>query len=600
MHTIDYAIVFIYLIGLLVVGLMFQRRASQNIEGFFLGNRKIPWWALGASGMASNLDVSGTMIIAALIYALGFQGFYIEIRGGVVLIMAFLMVFMGKWLRRSQVMTVAEWMSFRFGDERQGRSARVLAAIANLIFAIASVTYFAQGLGIFAGKLLGISPVLATYVMIGLATIYTIASGLYGVVYTDVFQGILIFIAVIYVIGMTFVNYSLPESFEVSVPLIGGGFETIRHQLSEWATWRPRWRIDVPGAYSQYNWLGMAFMFYLLKSSIEGLSGAGGYMVQRYLSSASDREAGLLSLFWTLLLSFRWPFVVSIAILGVSFGASNAVISNPEEVLPTVIMELMPIGFKGLLVAGLVAAAMSTFDSTVNAGAAYWVKDIYQYFLNPKASEKQLIRQGRIASLLVVLVGVAFTFAFVSINDVWGWLTMGLSAGLMIPQLIRWYWWRFNGYGFAGGTLIGMVLAIVQQILFPDLSEMFNFVIISSLTLVSCIVITLVTEPTDDAVLANYYRVTRPFGFWRRLKGLIPEAEERSIRQENRRDLRALAVAVPWQLALFLTPMVLVAKQWHLLWPLALLLAVLSVLLYFTWYRHLSTDPPEAVRLRDR
>ncbi len=592
MHSIDYIIIALYLVGLVVVGLMFQRRASQNIEGFFLGNRKIPWWALGASGMASNLDVAGTMIIAALIYALGLKGFYIEIRGGVVLIMAFLMVFMGKWLRRSQVMTVAEWMSFRFGEDRQGRSARALAAIANLIFAIASVTYFAQGLGIFAGKLLGISPVLATYVMIGLATIYTIASGLYGVVYTDVFQGILIFIAVLYVIGMTFVNYSLPESFEVSVPLIGGGFETIRHHISSWADWRPSWRIDVPGAYSQYNWLGMAVMFYILKSSIEGLSGAGGYMVQRYLSSASDREAGLLSLFWTLLLSFRWPFVVSIAILGVAYGASNEIISNPEEVLPTVILELMPIGIKGLLVAGLVAAAMSTFDSTVNAGAAYWVKDIYQFFINPKATEKQLIRHGRGASLLIVLIGVAFTYAFVSINDIWGWLTMGLSAGLMIPQLIRWYWWRFNGYGYAGGTFVGMALAIGQQILFPGVGEMLNFLVISTLTLIACIGITLLTPPTPDAVLANYYRVTRPFGFWRRLHGLIPSEEDASIRAENRRDIRALFVAVPWQLCLFLTPMVIVTKQWTYLWPVASMLVLLSILLYYTWYRHLSTDPP--------
>jgi Na+/proline symporter len=187
MLWIDYVIVVVYLLCLIGIGLYLQKRAGSSIDSFFLGDNTIPWWALGASGMASNLDVSGTMIIAALIYALGAQGFYIEIRGGVVLLLAFFMVFMGKWNRRARVMTLAEWMEYRFGSGRQGKAARVLAAIANLAFAIATVTYFAQGAGLFLGELMGIPADYAAMGMIALASIYTIASGLYGVVYTDVF-----------------------------------------------------------------------------------------------------------------------------------------------------------------------------------------------------------------------------------------------------------------------------------------------------------------------------------------------------------------------------------------------------------------------------
>ena len=153
MHPVDYGIIILYLGVLIGIGLFLQRRAAGSIDSFFLGNNRIPWWALGASGMASNLDVSGTMIIAALVYAIGVQGFYIEIRGGVVLVMAFFMIFMGKWNRRANVMTTAEWMQFRFGRGRQGNAARILAAVANLVFAIWMVTYFAQGAGIFLGKL---------------------------------------------------------------------------------------------------------------------------------------------------------------------------------------------------------------------------------------------------------------------------------------------------------------------------------------------------------------------------------------------------------------------------------------------------------------
>lgn len=588
MQPIDYGIVAVYLVALVWIGVRLQRKAGEGIDSYFLGNRKIPWWALGASGMATNTDVAGTMIITALIYALGIQGFYIEIRGGVVLIMAFLMVYMGKWNRRSQAMTVAEWMSFRFGEGPQGKAARALSAAANLIFAIASVSYFAQAIGLFIGTMLDIPPMVGAYAMIALATIYTVASGLYGVVYTDLFQGVIIFFTLLFIIIHTLINYTLPQEFVVSVPLLEGGFQSITTTFSDWATWTPKTEMNVPGVYSQYNLLGVALMFYMLKVTIEGASGAGGHMIQRYFSSASDREAGLLSLLWTVLLSFRWPFVISIAIMGIVYGASNEVIANPEQVLPVVIMNLIPVGIKGLLVAGLIAAAMSTFDSTVNAGAAYWVKDIYQYLINPDATEKQLIRHSRGASLLVVLLGLGLTYAFVSINDVWGWLTMGLSAGLMLPQLIRWYWWRFNGYGFAGSTFVGMALAFGQKAFFPGLSEMAGFAVISLGTLFAAITITLMTSPTAHATLSNFYTTTRPFGLWGRVRKQLSPELVASVRKESRRDLIALCVAIPWQLTLFLTPMVMMTKQWGAFFLLLGLLAILSVLLYFTWYRNLE------------
>jgi len=145
MTPIDYTIVFLYLIAIVMVGLYMRHPASEDIDSYFLGNRKLPWWALASSGMSSNLDITGTMIIAALIYTVGAKGFYIEIRGGVTLIMAFLMIYMGKWNTRSGAMTLAEWMKLRFGNGRQGEVARLIAAISSIIMTIAMVTYFALG-----------------------------------------------------------------------------------------------------------------------------------------------------------------------------------------------------------------------------------------------------------------------------------------------------------------------------------------------------------------------------------------------------------------------------------------------------------------------
>lgn len=589
MHPIDYTIIAVYLTALVGIGLYLQRRAGRSIDDFFLGNNKMPWWALGASGMASNLDVSGTMIIAALIYALGVQGFYIEIRGGVVLLLAFFMIFMGKWNRRAKVMTLAEWMEFRFGSGRQGQAARLLAAIANLLFAIATVTYFAQGAGIFLGTLLGISPDLAAIGMIALASIYTIASGLYGVVYTDVFQGFLIFGAIVYVIYMVMTGFPIPETFTVSVPLVDGGFQSMEMTREAWTDVIPDWTKELPGEYGQYSLFGVGILFYLLRSCIDGMSGTGGYIIQRFYAAKDEREAGLLSAFWIVLLSLRWPFVACIAILGISYGVSNEVIANPEEVLPVVLIELIPTGLKGLLIAGLIAAAMSTFDSVVNAGAAYWTRDIYQRFVNPDATEKLLVRHSRWASAIVVALGMLSTYAFESLNDIWGWLTMGLGAGLLVPQVIRWYWWRFNGYGYAGGTLVGMLLAIGQRIIAPELGEVAGFALIGGGTFVAALAITYLTDPTRPEVLKTFFRDTKPFGFWQPVRERIETLEMDIIRAENRRDIWAICLAVPWQLVLFLTTMMFVTRAWGTFFTLLGVLVALTVGLYVTWFRHLST-----------
>ena len=593
MATIDIIIIVVYLSAIVVVGLVMQKKASAGIDSYFLGNRKLPWWALGASGMASNTDIAGTMINTAFIYALGTKGFFIEIRGGVTLIMAFLMVFMGKWNRRSQVMTQAEWMHFRFGTKKEGDVARIISAIASIIMTVAMVTYFVIGAGKFVGDFLGIHPLYASILMIILAMTYTIASGLYGVVWTDVFQGIFIFGVIIYISVLAMTTVDLPDEFLVSVPMMDGSFTAIKTTLAEWSRMTPPQEMNMPegSTFSIYNLFGIAIMFYLFKVTLEGASGAGGYMLQRYFAARSDREAGLLSLFWTCLLAFRWPLIASFAMLGIYHGIeTGTVIADPELVLPTVIKNYIPVGVKGFLIAGLMAAAMSTFDSTVNAGAAYWVKDLYQTYLRPNASEKDLVLQSRLASLVIVLLALLFSLTITNINEIWGWITMGIGAGMFIPQVIRWYWWRFNGYGFAIGTAVGVVAAVLTKAFGGPIAEYNSFLIASGSSLVGCIIGTYLTPPTESAVLSHFYKVTRPFGFWGSVRTEIPTEVLNQINEENRRDIIAIFFAVPWQVVLFLTGMMIVMKQWLNVINLFGLLVVLSAGLYWFWYRHLSKE----------
>ena len=267
-------------------------------------------------------------------------------------------------------------------------------------------------------------------------------------------------------------------------------------------------------------------------------------MAQRFFAARSDRDAGLLSLFWTFLLSFRWPFIAAIAVLGITYGVnSGSIISDPEKVLPTVIFNILPIGLKGLLVAGLMAAAMSTFSSLINSGASYWVRDIYQEFINPEASERKLILHSRISSIIIVLLGLALTINIKSINEIWGWLTMGLGAGMVVPLLIRWYWWRLNGYGYTFGTIFGMGSAIIQKIFFPDATEYLSFAILLISSFSATIIATLLTEQTSKEILIKFYKTTRPFGIWKPIRSSLPEEKKIQINSENRRDMFCFAVA---------------------------------------------------------
>jgi len=593
MAVLDFGIVALYLLGTLLIGFWMQKKASESITSYFLGDKSLPWWALASSGMASNLDLSGTMIIVALVYALGANGFYIELRGGVVLIMAFLTAFMGKWNRRANVMTLAEWMEFRFGSGPEGRLARLVTAITSLLFTIAMVTYFAIGGGKFLDKFLGIpsfwglsSEFWAAAILIFVSAVYTIASGLYGVVWTDFFQMVLILAMILYITIRAF-GIELPENLVISMPLKDGGFQTYSTTFSDWSNVLPKWNLglDPANAYSIYNLFGVAVLFYFFKVAFEGSGGATNYMAQRYFAARNDREAGLISVLWTFLLSFRWIFVAALAIWGLSLGAR---ITDPEKVLPMVV-DTLPTGIKGFLVAGFMAAAMSTFVSTVNAGAAYWVKDIYLVHIKPNASGRSAMVQSYLASAVVVMMGLALMLVIKNINDIWGWITMSISAGMVIPFMIRWYWWRLNGYGYTIGLATGTLAAILWKLIMPEnTEEYFSFIFSCGLSIVGTVVGTLLTRPTDDKVLEHFYTVTRPFGFWGPYQRRRDAQAAVAIDRENRRDLLSLLFAVPWQISLFLFMMSLVMQTWSQTLMLAMILALCSIGMYVVWYRHLS------------
>jgi Na+/proline symporter len=638
--TIDLVLMGIYALALVAMGFYLKRLASDSIEDYIIGAGKIPWWAMGISGMAQFLDLTGTALIVSFLFMLGPQGLFIEFRGGAVLVLVLMMLWVGKWHRRSSCLTGAEWNIFRFGACWGGRFAQLISVLAVVLGTIGMLAYLTKGVGLFLSTFLPFPPDHCAYMLIFLAAIYTMFSGFYGVIYTDLFQGMIIIIAVIYV------------SFKAFM-LIGGSNEIAEVALQvtnnpDWVSSIPKWHANMPKGYEQYTALIPLMFFYLLKNILQG---AGNIGDPKFFGAKNDRECSKMSVLWTIMMTFRWPMMMGIAVLGLflvrdlfpdmsvlsqaavlvknhhpevtqnGWAALIANLSNspelystelthglksllgpeqfieklnllsfdgtvnPEKILPAVLIMTVGEGLRGLLVLALIAASMSTFDSTVNLATGMMVNDFYRKYLRPQATTKELIQVSWFFVSLLVIGGVLFAQHADSIQDIWGWLMMGLGGAFLVPNLLRLYWWRFNGTGSAVGSLVGMSAAVLQRLLWPEMDEVLQLGYALIAGLIGAIIGTYADKATDAEVLKLFYLKTRPFGFWGKLKAQLPLEEQKKVNQEHLTDLRAIPLALIWQVSMFLAPMLLVIHNWEGFGFTLLLFVLSGSALYWFWYR---------------
>ena len=543
MHAIDYGVVAAYLAVLAVMGVVLARRAGRTSEHYFLGANSMPWWALGASGMASNLDIAGTMTLVALVHRYGMHGLFIEFRGGVVLPIAIFLAFMGKWHRRSAVMTSAEWMLLRFGDGAQGRLARFTAALTYLVITVAMIVFFFTAGGRFLAEMLPFTALQCTLAMALVAFGYTLLGGIYAVVWTDVIQALLIGAAAICV-AVVAAQVVTPE---LLAAWPGAGLNT----------WVPRWSDPALDPYEPFGWF---LVIWLGKGVLEGLGGSPGsaYMAQRFYAARSDAECQRIGMLWTVLFAFRWPMMLGFALLAIQLGLDATSADASEAVLPRVLLsDYFAPGVRGLLVAALLAAAMSTFDSTINAGAAYLVRDIYQP-LRPQASPRALVWAGYAASGVIVATGLGIALAAgASVLSVWVNIVMLLFPAFLVPFALRWFWARLNGLGFSVGILAGFAAALAVHLADPPAwNEAMRFVAIVACSLAGSLGGTALAPGVPETTLREFYQRVGPFGTW-------PPAWRAKDKSEHRGDVMRALVALVWQVLTFLLPLGMVLGRWR-------------------------------------
>jgi len=597
MHAVDLVIIFAYMVLMSVVGWLSARRASVNAESYFLASKKLPWYIIGVAHGSSGVDITGTLWFVMMLYIYGVKGVWL-LWVWPLFNVIFRMMYLGVWVRRSNVLTGAEWMRTRFGFSRGAELAYISVVVYAIVNVVGFLSYAFRGIGEFAQPFFpwDISVEWYAIAVLLITGLYCVVGGMYSVVMNDLIQFGLIVIASIgiAILAITLVQ---PAQIAASVP---AGWENLffgwRLDL-DWSGIMPALneRIYGPagGGGDGYSIFGFFIAMLFLKGVLVSMAGpTPNYAIQHILSTRSPREAALENMVMAVVsLAPRFLLIGGIAVLGaVYFSPDLAAMGakvNFEKILPGVLSVYVPAGLKGILIAALLAAFMSTFVSTVNSGAAYVVNDIYKRYINPNAAPKRYVVLGWIVSSTIVLLGILFGLATRSVHGVTEWIVSALVPAFVAPNVLKWHWWRFNGYGFFAGMAAGTAAALLK--LLVSAHPVMAFLLILAVSFAASILVCLLTKPEDDAVLKSFYRSVRPWGFW----GPIYEkcAAETPGIQRNRdffRDWFNVIAGIVWMMGLVAGPIYLVIQRWPAMWACAAVVGATSVVLKFTWYDKLG------------
>jgi SSS family solute:Na+ symporter len=588
-HPIDITVLIIYFIAMIGIGVAVVRRASRGLDSYFLAGNELPWYVLGVSNASAMFDITGTMWLVYNIFVYGGKGIWLPWLWPT-FNQVFLAVYLASWIRRSNVLTGAEWITTRFGEGRGGELSRMIVVVFALVSVIGFIAYDFQGMGKFTATFLpwDWSPNTYGILIMAITAVYVLMGGMISVVLTDVAQFVVMAVCslAIAIIAMRDVS---AEQIQALVP---GGWSDI------WVTWKMGldWSELIPALTNNveadgYSIFGLFFMAMLFKGVLISIAGpAPNYDMQRILAAKNPREASYMSAVVSAALMPRWWMIAGITVLALhSLSPAFAGMSAPdfEMVLPWVIKDKIPPLLLGLLLAGLLAAFMSTFSATLNAGGAYLVNDLYKRYIKKAASPRHYVAVSWIAQIIILAVGIFFGMQTASINDITQWIVSGLWGGYTAANVLKWHWWRLNGFGYFWGMLVGIGAALVLPQFFSH--ALWAFFPILLLSVVACILGSLLSEPESDDVLKSFYKTVRPWGFWGPIQRKVQE-EDPSFQPNRRfgRDSANVALALVWQMTLVTMPLFMVLKNWKGMWISILLFVVLSWILKKTWKDHIE------------
>ncbi len=601
--TVDIVIILCYIVITLLFGFYVSKKASKDMKSYFLGGNEIPWYYLGLSNASGMFDISGTMWAVTAMFVYGLKSAWLPWLWPV-WNQVFIMMFLAVWLRRSNVMTGAQWITYRFGKDLGARLSHIIVTIFAIISTLGFIAYFFEGIGKFAiiffpwdisfniGSFLISSEQSYALIIIAITTLYTLKGGMYSVVGTEVIQFIIMTISCL-VIGYIAFNSVTSEQITAAVPPNWKELFFGMELNLDWTGY-----IDSVNAKIEedgFSLFGFLFMMMIFKGIFASLAGpVPSYDMQRILSTKNEVEASKMSGLTIVVLSIpRYLMITGFAILGLVYLGPELQINGSgmdfETILPMAIQRFVPIGLKGLLLAGLLAAFMGTFAAFINAAPAYIVNDIYKKYIKPEASNKTYIRFSYLSSILIVIIGLLFGFFASSINTLTIWLTSALYGGYAAANMLKWIWWRFNSYGYFGGMLAGLIAASIVPQFFPETSAIYLFPIILVISFTGCLLGVYLGKPDDMEVLKNFYKTTKPWGFWKPICDELKKEDPTFMANTDFwKDIFNCVIGIIWQMTFILSPIYLLIKEYYHLGVVVILMVVTSVILKRTWYNKLK------------
>jgi solute:Na+ symporter, SSS family len=602
----DIAIIISYLAAMVMIGWLLRKKARVNKESYLLGGKKLPWYLLGLSDAADMFDISGTMWMVALCFVYGMKSIWIPWLWPV-FNQVFNMMFLAKWLRRSNASTGAEWLATRFGLTGTGVKAshNVVVAFA-LIGCLGFLAYGFVGLGKFIEIFVpweivkdyipfNVAPQYVAHfygiIFTLFAVFYSVLGGMHSIVLGDLIKYIImtigcISVAVIAMIHLKGNTLNTPHGW--SNPFFGW------HLNLDWSNIVPDANKKIKD--DGYGLFGFFFMMMLFKGVFAALAGpAPNYDMQKILSSRSPKEASKMTGFVSIvLLPVRYSLVIGLTVLALLYynqlNLSNGTGGTDfERILPGAINNFLPVGILGIVLTGLLGAFMGTFSGTLNAAQAYIVNDIYLKYVDPAASNRKIISMNYLSGVVVVTIGVILGFFAKDVNSILQWIVSGLYGGYIAANVLKWYWWRFNANGFFWGMLTGIVGALVFSRLLNGTQYLYYFPVLFLLSIAGCLIGTYTAPQTDIRVLKKFYSTVRPWGFWKPVHAQVI-AEDPSF-QPNRRfklDMFNVVLGIIGQSCLTILPMYIVLWLKLPLLITVVILFIIVLILKKTWWDKLE------------
>jgi SSS family solute:Na+ symporter len=602
---IDTSIILIYFAAMIAIGVAVMKRASRSMDSYFLAGNALPWWVLGVSNASAMWDITGTMWLVYNLFIYGLKGTWLPWLWPT-FNQVILMIYLASWVRRSGVLTGAEWITTRFGSGTGGELSRIIIVIFALVSVVGFIAYDFQGMGKFSKTFLPWNLSANTYAVLvmSITAVYVLLGGMISVVLTDIAQFVIMAVCAVVVAGIAM---SRVPGAEIPA-LVPRGWSDIFFGWKlhlDWSHLIPSLNRNL--AEDGYGFFGLFFIAMLFKGILVSIAGpAPNYDMQRILAARTPREASFMSGIVSACLLPRWILIAGITLLGLKFLGPHFAAMDPqfltskgridfEMVLPFVIKEFIPVGLVGLLMAGLLAAFMSTFSATINAGGAYLVNDLYKRYLKRDGTNRHYVAVSYLAQILILVVGFAFGAMAQSVNQMTQWIVQGLWGGYTAANVLKWHWYRLNGFGYFYGMMAGILAALFVPPLFPSsgLPTFASFGIILLLSTLGCVLGSLLTQPEEETVLKRFYRQVRPWGWWGPIHAAVLKEDPGFRRNTNfGRDMFNCLVAIIWQVPLWAIPIYVIFRSWMALWISVGVLLVTSAILKWNWFDKLEHDEP--------